>query len=144
MQLSVTRIDASLPLPKYETAGAVAFDLSARVDVAIAPKSLGYIPTNLVVRVPEGHVLLLASRSSGPKKKGLMIPHGVGIIDQDYCGPTDELIAQVYNFTDAPVTVARGERVAQAMVTPVVKCELKEVELATTATSRGGFGSTGQ
>ncbi len=143
MQLSVTRIDATLPLPKYETAGAVAFDVAARVDVVVAPKSLGYIPTNLVVRVPEGHVLLLASRSSGPKKKGLMIPHGVGIIDQDYCGPNDELIAQVYNFTDTPVTVTRGERVAQAMVTPVVKCELQEVVLETTAASRGGFGTTG-
>ncbi len=143
MYLHVTRIDPSLPLPKYETAGAVAFDVAARVDVTVAPKSLGYIPTNLVVRVPEGYVLLLASRSSGPKKKGLMIPHGVGIIDQDYCGPTDELIAQVYNFTDAPVTVTRGERIAQAMVTPIVKCELKEVVLETTAASRGGFGSTG-
>ena len=143
MELPVTRTDKSLPMPKYETPGACAFDVFARETTTVAPRSLGFIPTGLVVCVPEGHTLLLASRSSTPKKKGLLIPHGVGIVDQDYCGPEDEMKVQVWNFTDAPVTVERGERVAQAMLVPIVRCALTEVDAAK-ATSRGGFGSTGQ
>lgn len=142
MELHVTRTDKSLPLPKYETPGACAFDVFARETVTVAPRSLGFIATGLVVCVPEGHTLLLASRSSTPKKKGLLIPHGVGIVDQDYCGPDDEMKVQVWNFTDAPVTVERGERVAQAMLVPIVRCALKEVE-PNESKSRGGFGSTG-
>lgn len=142
MQLPVTRIDKGLPLPKYETPGACAFDVLARETVTVPARSLGFIPTGLVVCVPDGHVLLLASRSSTPKKKGLLIPHGIGIVDRDYCGPDDEMTVQVYNFTDEDVTVERGERIAQAMLCPVTTCELVDVEPRTDK-SRGGFGSTG-
>lgn len=142
MQLLVTRIDKSLPLPRYETAGACAFDVTARMETVIAPKSLGFVPGNLVVRIPTGYVLLLAARSSTPRKKNLLVPHGMGIIDQDYCGPEDELKVQVYNFSEAPVTVARGERIAQALIVPIQRYELIETEVAT-AVSRGGFGTTG-
>ncbi len=144
MNLRITRIDKGLPLPKYETSGACAFDVFAREEVVVAPKSLGMIPTGLVVCVPSGHTLLLASRSSTPKKKGLLIPHGIGIVDQDYCGPEDEMKVQVWNFTDEPVTVTRGERIAQAMLVPIVRAELVETEAGTLQEkSRGGFGSTG-
>lgn len=142
MRLQITRIDPKLPMPSYQTPGSVAFDLHARVDTIIAPHAVGLVPANLVVCVPDGYVLLLASRSSTPLKKGLSTPHGIGLVDCDYCGPTDELKVQVYNFTDQPVTVARCERIAQAMVVPVVKCELEEIR-ADKMKSRGGFGSTG-
>jgi dUTP pyrophosphatase len=142
MRLTISRIDKTLPLPRYETPGACAFDVYARETVTVQPKSLGWIPTNLVVCVPEGFVLLLCSRSSTPKKKGLLTPHGLGVIDQDYCGPQDEMLAQVWNFTDAPVTVERGDRVAQALVVPALRCELVEAE-SVQAPNRGGFGSTG-
>jgi len=142
MILSITRIDKSLPLPKYETPGSVAFDVHARETVVVAARSLALVPTNLVVQIPEGYALLLASRSSTPKKKGLSIPHGIGIIDQDYCGPQDEMRAQVFNNGNEVVTVERGERIAQAMIVPIARVELVERELATTE-SRGGFGSTG-
>jgi dUTP pyrophosphatase len=142
MQLPITRIDNTLPMPQYETAGAVAFDVYARETITIAPRSLALIPTNLIVQIPAGYALLLASRSSTPRKKGLSIPHGIGVIDQDYCGPEDELRAQVFNNGLAEVTVERGERIAQALIVPIARVELVERELAT-AESRGGFGSTG-
>ncbi|MDD5251119.1 MAG: dUTP diphosphatase [Patescibacteria group bacterium] len=142
MQLAVTRIDKDLPLPRYETAGACAFDVLARIETVIPPKTLGFVPGNVIVCVPEGHVLMLASRSSTPRKKGLLTPHGFGTIDQDYCGPDDELIVQVYNFTDEPVTVARGERIAQALIVPVAKFEIIETP-PNASRSRGGFGTTG-
>ncbi|MBU0625604.1 dUTP diphosphatase [Patescibacteria group bacterium] len=142
MQLPVTRIDKSLPLPKYETAGAVAFDLYARETVVIEPQTIALIPTNLIVQIPPGYALIIAARSSTPKKKGLSVPHGIGIIDQDYRGPKDELLAQLFNYTDVMVTVERGERIAQALIVPIARIELVEHELAT-AKNRGGFGSTG-
>jgi len=137
----MTRIDKSLPMPEYKTPGAVAFDIYAREQTEIPPTALGYIPTNLIVRIPEGYCLLLASRSSTPKK-GLLVPHGMGLIDQDHCGPQDEMLVQVYNFTQAAVVVERGERIAQAMLVPIEKPELVEMAVAA-ENSRGHFGSTG-
>ena len=142
LDLRITRVDDSLPLPAYATAGSVAFDVAARIETRIPPHSLGFVPTNLIVCVPEGDALLLASRSSTPSKKGLLIPHGIGIVDQDYCGPDDEMKAIVYNFTDAEVTVSRGERIAQALLVPIEKCTLVEAP-PVASKSRGGIGSTG-
>jgi len=142
MKLRLKRIDATLPLPRYETVGSIGFDLLARVDTVIEARGLGFVPVNLIVEVPEGHVLLLASRSSTPKKKGLLTPHGLGVIDHDYCGSDDELKVQVYNFTDTAVTVARGEKIAQGLLVRADRFEFEEVsELR--SESRGGFGSTG-
>ncbi len=142
MQLRITRVDRTLPLPKYESAGACAFDLIARETTTVEPKAVSRIPSNVIVCVPDGYVLLVTPRSSTPKRKGLLIPHGAGIVDQDYCGPDDEIFVQLWNFTDAATTVERGERFAQAMIVPVTRCEIVEGEPATQK-SRGGFGSTG-
>lgn len=142
MKVSIKRIDSKLPLPMYETAGAVGFDFVAREEVVIEARSLGLIPGNVVIEVPEGYMLVVASRSSAPKKKGLLTPHGIGIIDHDYCGPTDEIKVQVYNFCDQSVTIARGEKIAQGVFVKIEKFQLEEVE-EMTKESRGGFGSTG-
>jgi dUTP pyrophosphatase len=143
MKVKIKRIDTSLPLPEYQTSGAVAFDLYSRVDMTIAPKSLGLIPTNIIVEIPKGYMLMLASRSSTPKKKGLLVPHGVGIIDQDYCGEKDELLLQVFNFTDQDVPIAKGERMGQAVFVRIDQGEWEEVT-EMTEKNRGGFGTTGQ
>lgn len=142
MNVSIKRIDPKLPLPMYETKGAVGFDFVAREEVIIEPRALGLIPGNVVIEVPEGYMLVVASRSSAPKKKGLLTPHGIGIIDHDYCGPTDEIKVQVYNFCDQPVTVMRGEKIAQGVFVKIEKFVFEEVE-EMTKESRGGFGSTG-
>jgi dUTP pyrophosphatase len=141
LDITVKRIDKDLPLPTYATAGAVGFDLLCREDTEVAPRKQGLIPGNVIVRIPPGFMLLLTLRSSTPRRKGLLIPHGVGIIDQDYCGEGDEIMVQVYNFRDEPVTINRGERIAQGIVVPVVRARWQEVE--DMGKGRGGFGSTG-
>ena len=141
MKVKIKRIDKSLPLPAYETKGAVAMDLYARVETTIEPRSIGLIPANFIVEVPKGYAFILAPRSSTPRKHGLSKPHGIGIIDQDYCGPTDEVIVQLYNFMDKPVTIARGTKIAQGMFVRVDKPTFKEVDQIAKK-SRGGFGST--
>jgi len=72
-----------------------------------------------------------------------MVANGVGIIDPDYCGPKDEVMVQVLNFTDADVQIQRGDRLAQGIVLPTPRVHWHEVEEISHAT-RGGFGATGQ
>ncbi len=141
MKVRIQRIDKDLPLPIYETDGSVGFDVLARETVVIENGSIELMPANVIVEVPEGYMLVVASRSSTPRKKGLTPPHGFGIIDHDYCGPEDEIKIQVYNFSGEPVTIERGEKIAQGVFVRIDKFEWEEVN-SIREESRGGFGST--
>jgi dUTP diphosphatase len=141
LRVAIKRIDTGLPLPTYATAGSVGFDLLCREDTEIAPRTVELIPSNVIVRIPSGYMLMLTLRSSTPLRKGLLIPNGVGIIDQDYCGEGDELRVQVFNFQEEAVMVKRGERIAQGIFIPVTRVSWDEVDEM--GQGRGGFGSTG-
>jgi len=143
MNLKIKRVDITLPLPTYQTEGSVAFDLYARTDMTVPPWTPTIIPANIIVEVPRGYFLMIASRSSTPIKKRLMIANSVGVIDQDYHGDTDEIGIQVLNFSDDHVSVTRGERIAQALIVKIAKVERFDEVGSIKATSRGGFGSTG-
>ena len=99
MKVRIKRLDKDLPLPMYETGGSVGFDLLCRESVTIEPQTVALIPANVIIETPPGYMLMVTLRSSTPRKLGLLIPHGVGIIDQDYCGEGDEIQIQIYNFT---------------------------------------------
>ncbi len=142
MIVSLQRIDPTLPLPEYHTSGAAAFDFVTRETTIIPPRGMGLVPGNIVVKVPAGYALLILPRSSLPRKKGLICPHSLGLIDQDYHGPKDEIFVQVQNVTDQPVTVERGERIAQGLFVKIDRAEWQEVDTHG-AETRGGFGSTG-
>ncbi len=142
MKIRIRRIDKSLPLPAYHTGGAVAFDLAARETISIEPRSLNFIPLNVAIEIPEGHMILLAPRSSTPKC-GIFFANSVGIIDRDFCGNNDEYKACVYNYTDTLVTIERGERIAQGIVLKTDAVEFEEVDNLG-APDRGGFGTTGR
>lgn len=142
MKVHIQRIDNSLPLPPYASHGAVGFDLVTRVTTVIEPGAIALVPGNVVVKVPDGYALLIIPRSSMPRKKGLVCPHSIGVIDQDYHGENDELLVQVQNITNQPVTVERGERIAQGMFVKVEQAQWQEVT-SHGAADRGGFGSTG-
>jgi len=142
MEVTIKRVDTSLELPKYETAGSAFFDLLVREEVRIEAGAIGFLPLNIIVQTPEDYFLLLVPRSSTPIRHGLLIPNGIGVIDPDYQGDEDEIKLLVYNFTQEPVVIKRGERIAQAGFVPVEKAQWNEVT-AMPAQSRGGFGSTG-
>ena len=143
MQIDVKfkRIDQSLPVPTYQTEGSVAFDLYSREDLEIPAGQIKLIPSNVCMQIPAGFALLVCARSSAPRKKGLSKPHGIGVIDQDYCGDQDEIMIQMYNFTSQVVQITKGERIAQGLIVPVVKAVLHEVSEMSNP-DRGGFGST--
>ncbi|MDD4628336.1 MAG: dUTP diphosphatase [Candidatus Peribacteraceae bacterium] len=142
MQVAIQRIDTSLPLPRYESAGAVGFDLITRETTIIGAGKIALVPGNVIVKVPAGYALLIIPRSSLPRKKALVCPHSVGVIDCDYHGAKDEILVQVQNIGDTPVTVERGERIAQGIFVKVDRAEWSEVD-GHGAETRGGFGSTG-
>jgi len=143
MDVSIKRIDKSLPLPEYKTKGAAGFDLYARNTMNVPPQGWALIPSNLIVKIPENHGLVISARSSLAKNyRGLFLANGIGLIDSDYCGPNDEILISLYNFTNNTITVKRGDRIAQAFVVHIPKCNLQEFEEIADG-SRGGFGSTG-
>lgn len=142
MNISIKRIDKSLPLPEYATVGSCAFDLYSRESVTIQPGEIFLLPSNIIVATPGNHVLILAARSSLLNKKGLVLANAIGVIDQDYAGNDDEIKIMVKNVSDAPVTVERAERIAQGLFLPVTKAVWQEVDTMEQV-SRGGIGSTG-
>ena len=143
MKIKIFRVDKSLPLPKYETPGSFAFDLLAREKTEIPPREVALIPSNVIIQCPDNLALKILPRSSTFRKKSLLFPHSIGLIDQDYCGPEDEIMIQVLNFSDKAVIVERGERIAQGIFVRTEKIEFEEIN-EITHPSRKGFGSTDQ
>jgi dUTP pyrophosphatase len=142
MLVRIHRLSPSAHLPRYESAQAAAFDLAASRDMAIQPGEVALVPTGLVIEVPSGMFLGIFARSSTPLKRGLMVANGVGVVDPDYCGPSDEVKIAVLNFTPGVVQVRAGDRIAQGILLPTARVEWEESEPGKAA-SRGGFGSTG-
>jgi dUTP pyrophosphatase len=130
-----------VPLPSYQTAGAAGFDLAASADLVVPPGEIRLVPTGLVIEVPAGHFLGIFARSSTPLKRGLIVANGVGVLDSDYCGPEDEVRIQVMNVTETPVSISRGDRLAQGLILSFVRADWREADAS--RPSRGGFGSTG-
>jgi dUTP pyrophosphatase len=141
MKVKIKQFDTSLPLPAYKTAGAAATDLCARVTTTIEPKAVGYIPLNVALEVPDDYWVIVAARGS-THKQGLMPVHGIGIGDADFKGDNDEYHFPVYNFTDQPVVIEKGQRIAQMIVMPYERVEFEVVE-SLDSEDRGKFGSTG-
>ncbi len=141
MEVRIKICRADVAVPNYQTDGAVGFDFACAETQTIASHQTALITTGLIIKIPSGYMLLITARSSLAKKKGLMLANGVGTIDQDYCGETDEIYISVYNFSDKDVTLDKGERIANGLFIPIARAEWKQVTHMS-ETSRGGFGST--
>ena len=132
-----------LALPAYATAGAAGLDLLAAVaePMVIPPGGRVLVPTGLKVAIPDGYELQVRPRSGLALKHGITLPNSPGTVDSDYRG---ELQVIVMNAGDAPFTVERGMRIAQAVLAAVARLEWREVaSLDATGRGAGGFGSTG-
>ncbi|MBI4049784.1 MAG: dUTP diphosphatase [Candidatus Doudnabacteria bacterium] len=142
MKVKIKRLDPSIELPNYQTEESAAFDLASNEDAVIGPHEIKLLGTGLIIEAPHDHFLMIAPRSSLPLKKGLSVPQSIGIVDRDYSGPQDEVKLQLFNFTDKPVHVKKGERLCQGIFLKRNQVEWDEVDEIRTE-SRGGFGSTG-
>jgi dUTP pyrophosphatase len=132
-----------LDLPAYATQGAAGMDLLAAVaePVTIAPGDRALIPTGLAVALPPGHELQVRPRSGLALRHGITLPNSPGTIDEDYRG---EIGVILLNAGREPFTVERGMRIAQAVLSPVLRAAWQETDaLDETARAAGGFGSSG-
>ena len=139
------KIGKDIPLPFYATPGSAAMDLHACIDEAVRIPSGGrsMIPTGLAIALPSpDYVALVYARSGLGIKHGVAPANCVGVIDSDYRG---EIIVGLQNSGESDFTVQPGDRIAQLMIAPVVRANLRMVEeLDETARGAGGFGSTGK
>lgn len=141
--------DPEVALPDYATAGAAGADLRANLaaedraaGITLAPMERRLIPTGLRVEIPEGFEMQIRPRSGLAFKHGISIPNAPGTIDSDYRGPLGVLLI---NLGTEPFVVAHGERIAQAVVAPVVRAVFVPGAISSeTARGAGGFGSTGR
>ena len=142
MNIKIKRFDKELPLPKAHTDRAAAFDLYVRETTTIPARGVALVPLNNAISTPDGYFLLLAARSS-LHKRGLMLGNGIAIIDPDFAGDNDELKGVVYNFTDQPVIVEKGDRLIQGTFIKVNDWSWEEVGKMPHK-DRGAFGTTGK
>jgi dUTP pyrophosphatase len=141
--------DPGVALPAYETAGAAGADLRANLrpedresGFTLYPMQRSIIPTGLRVEIPEGFEMQIRPRSGLAFKHGISLPNTPGTIDCDYRGPLGVLLI---NLGAEPFTVTHGERIAQAVIAPVVQARYEITEaLSDTERGEGGFGSTGR
>ncbi|MGR3514087.1 MAG: dUTP diphosphatase [Paracoccaceae bacterium] len=137
--------DQSLPLPSYETAGAAGADLRANFPdqqgIVLAPGARVLVSTGFHVEIPVGYEMQIRPRSGLALKQGLSLPNTPGTIDSDYRGPLGVILI---NLGDTPATIDHGDRIAQAVICPVVQARFEMVDhLTETTRGQGGFGSTG-
>ncbi|MCP5433178.1 MAG: dUTP diphosphatase [Alphaproteobacteria bacterium] len=134
-----------LPLPAYATALAAGLDLHAalgeREELTIEPGAWKAVPTGIAIALPPGYEAQVRPRSGLARRHGLTLLNAPGTVDADYRG---EIEVMLVNRGPSPVTLARGDRIAQMVVAPVTRIAWEEVdELSATARGAGGFGSTG-
>ncbi|HEX6200182.1 MAG TPA: dUTP diphosphatase [Thermoanaerobaculia bacterium] len=132
-----------LPLPAAASPGSAGVDLRAAVeeDLVIRPGERVLVPTGLVLEIPPGFEGQVRPRSGLALEHGLTLANPPGTIDSDYRG---EVRVILIHLGDAPVTVSRGDRVAQLVVARVEAVEWEEAdELEGSERGDGGFGSTG-
>jgi dUTP pyrophosphatase len=146
LRVQVSRIQRGgkpLPLPRYMSEHAAGLDLVADLDdvLEIAAGARALVPTGLAIAIPPGYEGQVRPRSGRALAEGLTVLNAPGTIDADYRG---EVRVLVVNLGEAPVRIARGDRIAQLVVGPVTRIDWEEVDgLEGTARGQGGFGSTG-
>ncbi len=140
----IKKLFSEVQLPSYKTSGASGMDLMAFVksSVTIKPKTSFLVPTGLSIAFSEDYEVQIRPRSGLAAKNNISILNTPGTIDSDYRG---EIKVIVYNHGDNDFVINNGDRIAQMILSPVIKMELEETsDLPETIRGEGGFGSTGK
>ena len=144
VKVLVKRLNSKVKMPEYKTIGSSGMDLMAFVNnpIKILPNTLELVPTGLFIAIPEDLEIQIRPRSGLAAKSSISILNTPGTIDSDYRG---ELKIILFNHGNKNFIVNNGDRVAQMVLTPIIKMELEEVDqLPETIRGSGGFGSTGK
>jgi len=140
----IKKLDPAVKLPAYKTNGASGMDLMAFIKepISVKPKTSNLIPTGLSVAFSEDYEIQIRPRSGLAAKNNISVLNTPGTIDSDYRG---EIKVIIYNHGSENFVINNGDRIAQMILTPVIKMELEETNnLPETIRGEGGFGSTGK
>ena len=144
VKVLIKKLNPAVKLPKYETSGASGVDLTAFIEepIDLKPKESFLIPTGLSVAFSEDFEIQIRPRSGLAAKNNISVLNTPGTIDSDYRG---EIKVIIYNHGSKNFLINNGDRIAQMILTPVLKMELEEVNnLPKSIRGKGGFGSTGK
>ena len=144
VKVLVQKLNSRVKLPEYKTSGSSGMDLMAFVEspIKIKPNTVELIPTGLSIAIPEELEIQIRPRSGLAAKSSISVLNTPGTIDSDYRG---ELKIILFNHGNKDFIVNNNDRVAQMVLTPVIKMELEEVDqLPESIRGSGGFGSTGK
>ena len=144
VKILIKKLDPAVKLPEYKTDGASGMDLLAFIKdpINIKPKTSFLVPTGLSVAFSEEYEIQIRPRSGLAAKNNISVLNTPGTIDSDYRG---EIKVIIYNHGNKDFTINNEDRIAQMILTPVVKMELEEtLDLPKTIRGIGGFGSTGK
>ena len=142
-EILIKRFSKDINLPKYETEGSSGMDLAAHIknSLQIKPGNTLMVPTGIAVSIPKNFEIQIRPRSGLAARNKISVLNTPGTIDSDYRG---EIKVILINLGEKTFTVEKGARIAQMVLCPIVKAQVKEVEsLGETLRSSGGFGSTG-
>ena len=131
-------VEVKMYLPRRANSTDAGADLMSTEDLEIYPGEQKLVGTGVAVKIPEGYAGFIFNRSS-QGKKGITIPHSVGVIDADYRG---EIKVILKNIGEDPYKIERGDRIAQLVIMPVLLPEFTDI-WNDTQRGTGGFGSTG-
>ena len=140
----IKKLDPAVKLPEYKTDGASGMDLTAFIKktINVKPKTSSLIPTGLSVAFSEDYEIQIRPRSGLAAKNNVSVLNTPGTIDSDYRG---EIKIIIYNHGNEDFFINNGDRIAQMILTPIIKMELEEtLDLPVTIRGLGGFGSTGK
>lgn len=143
LDVLITRLDQSIPLPAYAKGGDAGADLSTRIDVTIAPGERVLVPTGISIALPDGYVALVHPRSGLAIKHGISIVNTPGTIDAAYRGEIQVIL--INHDARESVTFKKGDRIAQLVIQKVERAHFVEVrDLPGSGRGAAGFGSTGK
>ena len=143
-EIFIKRSSKKIPLPKYETTGSSGLDLTANIEgsISIEPGKISIIPTGISVSIPKNFEIQIRPRSGLAAKNQISVLNAPGTIDSDYRG---EIKVILINLGNDDFVIKNGDRIAQMVISPVIKTEFEIVdELPNTLRGLGGFGSTGK
>jgi len=142
MVLKIKKLTPEAIIPAYQTKEAAGFDLHSIEDVVLKPNERRLIGTGLAFEIEYGYEVQIRPRSGLAFKYGITVLNSPGTIDSDYRG---EIKVLLINLGEEEFEIKKGERIAQAVVAPVIQAQFEEVEeLSSTSRGSGGFGSTGK
>ena len=144
MEIRIVRVGdrgEPLPLPSYATEGSAGMDLRADVEVRLEPGERKLVPTGIAIEIPPGFEGQVRPRSGLALKRGVTTLNAPGTIDADFRGEVGVILI---NHGQEPVSLERGERIAQLVIARFERVALREVDaLSETGRGAGGFGHTG-